>query len=419
MWRVFVFYIGGLGALRDKCQGGLLIGMRELGLIWVGAMWERDVHLTTNKMKMPLFLKLLLSSIQIANLVPKRFYYFDGQHWPGPFTRAEIKSNGLNEDNLVWWPGICPDKTKHPKDCKHDKRTLKQIKEENKTPILILSIIAIIIITSIVSSYPYIFDSGANKSSEEIETQIKLEIEGLKLDLRSTKKTNFYEINKIPTSQLVDNYVGNYYIVNLQNASLNEKIIFPTGKYVLDDLSFDYINALNKFMNEFYIKLDNGLRVELFVKGSADYLGHENFKSALDLRYNSRNGFDRFEYLPSIEGKEFLFSSKSKIQTIGNEFNNTELPNLRGKFIQYKIKENYPQIGPPILLEGMVKKEINTDLRNANIFLFADWETIKYKSKENEGNIFNFILRIIFLIFVISLIVILISLFRRVLTQLI
>lgn len=78
--------------------------------------------------------------------------------------------------------------------------------------------------------------------------------------------------------------------------------------------------------------------------------------------------------MPKIEDKKSVsvFSKQTSKQFIPDIFNNSHLPNLRGRFIQEKFYEAYDGLcKKPIILEGSVTLRQAMDDRNAMLLLYV------------------------------------------------
>ena len=87
------------------------------------------------------------------------------------------------------------------------------------------------------------------------------------------------------------------------------------------------------------------------------------------------------EYSPKSFGQEYSYMTDTRRKVINEPFNNSDLPFLRSKFLQYKIHNIYPDIKEPIILEGEVAHKIDDKLRNAYMILYIDWESENIKIK--------------------------------------
>lgn len=339
--------------------------------------------------------------------MPKIYKYQKGEAWSGHHELSEILYMGLPEDTLVWWEGLCPNNEPAER-CSHC-MTIKKIRSDrsiqapaippqnqtapnpkpepdNKGPKIkylswVFGVLALaLVVFAVIALYPYIFDNskGQEKKKEKIDQEIKIDIEKLTVELRSTKETEYYEVKKIPNPEIIEDIKGDYFVVDLKIAQRNEKVLFSSGEYVIEDLNEEFVNALGKFMDEVYNKLDKGVECRLYVKGSADIAGQETFKKSIDNRFGAEEGFTTIEYLKAIEGSKSLFSQTKQLQSIGSEYTNTDLPNLRGKFIQFKITQNYKNIRPTILQGSVEGTKPDEKLRNAYLFLYVNWEKKKY-----------------------------------------
>lgn len=234
----------------------------------------------------------------------------------------------------------------------------------------IVALVPVFFLTTLI--LPYIgTPDGAKKIV--IDEQFKVDFKKLQIELRTKKTTEFYEIEKIPTDELVEDNEGSYYVVNLDDSRYKERVLFQEGEYVIQDLNMKLITPMNKFMNEVYYYLDAGTECQLFIKGSADIKGHETFKKQIDGDYE----FKKIKYYPKISNSKYR--PKYQVQRIGDFYTNSDLPNLRARFIQEKIGDNFSGISKPIILEGEVGNEESKYLRNAYLILFVNFENKKFK----------------------------------------
>jgi len=307
----------------------------------------------------------------------KKYFYNDNEQWLGEFSYNELKQRNIPTTNLIWYNGLCPN-GEPPERCRHIVPFSKLIEQYEPTPVLLkqnrnatllgLGLIALVFLLFFV----FIFTRPVNKKKETVIVEIEIPI--IKSKLRTTYETQYYEIQKQPNPELVKGLKGDYYIINLKNAVTNERILFKVGEYFIDDFNEQFITSLNKFMTEIYSKIDSGVDCQIFVKGSADILGQGKFKRQIDKRYGTDQGFTKIEYYKGVSSSDYLFLSEFDTETIDNEYTNSNLPNLRGKFFQFKISQSYRDIKSPIILEGRVKREVDSTLRNTNLILFVNWD---------------------------------------------
>jgi hypothetical protein len=318
--------------------------------------------------------------------VAKIYKYKLDNTWHGDFEWSDLLQ--LPDNTLVWYVGLCPDN--HPPErCEHcltigeikKKRAPKSVSEPTKIVALTklqLFVISLLLLAG-VALYPYVCTqkNTQEKKIEIIDQTIKLDITKLRAELRTIKTTEYYETQKISNPELIKDKKGDYFIIDLGKVYTKEKVLFKPGRYIIEDLDEAFLTAVNHFMKEVYTKIDKGVECQLFVKGSADIAGNKRFQETLDATYGAKEGFARIEYLKSLEASQSLFSQETGTMNIGGIYTNKELPNLRGKFIQYKIMQNFKEVIPKIL-EGKVEGTVDEKLRNAYLLLYVNWQNKKY-----------------------------------------
>lgn len=169
--------------------------------------------------------------------------------------------------------------------------------------------------------------------------------------------------------EIVRGNSGKYFFINLYQYRHKKILKFPTGHYVIDDID-KYKSALTEFGEEILNILEtsefrDGYKV--YIKGSADYLGHETFAST----FNNNYRYEEICFLPRYERTSHLFVKKEKCITVKEPIVNDDLPNLRAAFIQEKFDNFYSAIiETPEILQGGVTLDISEINRNASLILF-------------------------------------------------
>ena len=209
---------------------------------------------------------------------------------------------------------------------------------------------------------PYIHTK--NESETEIETSIKIEYDSLVLELKTSKKTKYFEAQKIPNTEVIKGKKGKYYIITLENPDFEEKILFEGGKYIIRDFDEQLLIPLNSFMSEVYRVLDAKEECALFVIGGADIAGNETFKDKLLPNYK----YTTIEYYPKIG--DASYSPIINTYKVENIYTNKDLPNLRARFIQDKTEDSFSDVSKPIILQGEVKTIDDEKERKVRLLLF-------------------------------------------------
>ncbi|MEM8891573.1 MAG: hypothetical protein AAGD28_26585, partial [Bacteroidota bacterium] len=182
-------------------------------------------------------------------------------------------------------------------------------------------------------------------------------------------KRPYWEAEFHPDDEVVEGYKGKYFAIKLKDAEKNVKLLFKAGQYYMDKTEFreTYGSTIIAFVTEalHYMKKGDADQVKLFVQGSADIVGQSTFRGKLDDRYM----YTEVQVLPSKEDKESFSPNSTKKEIPESNFNNTHLPDLRGRYLKEMISV-YSKKLKPIQLEGAVKDFASEGERNAIIYLF-------------------------------------------------
>lgn len=219
------------------------------------------------------------------------------------------------------------------------------------------------------------------------ESEVELEISDVKakIKIEYISENQRIETQKIPNKQLVKSNIGEYYKINLKLADSKKKVLFPTGEYFFDEQQKELINSINEFRKEIYGVIEQNYETKLFVKGTADALGRDNFEGSIEAPYNKDRGFTDLKYFPN-DPQNRMYTNQFESYHIEKKFDNKDLPNLRARFLQYIFSESDPDLPVPIILEGNVKDVIDDQERNAYLIMFVNWE--KKIEKRNYNNQF-------------------------------
>jgi hypothetical protein len=312
-------------------------------------------------------------------LLGKKYHYFLDNKWYGPVSYFTLSGLKLDYDTLVWWPAACKSGHKSPIECDHHKTPLWIIKREHNNTFRNVCILILFLATELMI-LPYIFKSKGSVKHEKINTELNFSFDDLKIKLKTGMETDYVAIDRIPNHEIVKGRPGDYYLINIKNSRTSDKIYFQAGEFTIPDLDENFVTSLRKFMTDVYGKVNNKVACQLYAKGSADHKGQETFKKYLDSYYGDTLNFKEIEYLPKIDRAETQFSPELTVQSIPTVFTNSDLPNLRGKFIQCKIARTYTDISPPIILEGSVNDKDGEAFRNAYLIMYVNWaDTLQSK----------------------------------------
>lgn len=200
--------------------------------------------------------------------------------------------------------------------------------------------------------------------------------EMLEKKLKQNYITPKFSVVGILNREFVRGKNGRYYKVTLNDVLYSKKILFEEGKYTIDQFDDRLLIPMNVFLDSVYNVVEKGYKCELFVKGSADFKGNEVFKRSFDSEYGISEGFSYFTIYPKF-GNSFIPENEGT--QIEEPITNSELPNLREKFLQYIFSEYITDLKEPVILEGDVTPNISSEDRNGYLYMYVDWESKKIK----------------------------------------
>lgn len=177
-----------------------------------------------------------------------------------------------------------------------------------------------------------------------------------------------YYLSYLEDNEIVENNQGVYFRVSLTNSTYSHSLNFGNGKYIIKDID-RYKSAFIEFADNVLKHIDkdslNARGYKIFVKGSADALGANSFRSS----QVKPHVYDNVCYLPKANS-ENQFSGPLVCRDIPENFSNSHLPNLRGRYIIDLFSLYLNQYEIPIQLEGNVTYDISKGDRNAIIYLY-------------------------------------------------
>ena len=178
-----------------------------------------------------------------------------------------------------------------------------------------------------------------------------------------------------PDDEVVEGYKGRYFEVKLKDADKNVKLQFAPGEYFMDKSAFrkNYGTTIGAFVKEALhnLKKADESKVIVFIQGSADITGDKTFTGKLDDRFL----FQKISVLPQKNEPERFSGQAVEKETPMQNFKNNHLPNLRAQYLKEMISV-YSKKLDPVLLDGVVKKYVSKEERNAVIYLFFPEELL-------------------------------------------
>ncbi|MEM9273001.1 MAG: hypothetical protein AAGA80_08575 [Cyanobacteria bacterium P01_F01_bin.143] len=187
-----------------------------------------------------------------------------------------------------------------------------------------------------------------------------------------------YRTTKIPDDEIVQGKKGDYYWIDIKDAETLEILLFEAGRYKIGGLNRRFGESIQSFYSDTIEPIkNNGKNWDLFLQGSADYLGHENFQGELKDVDCQPEDFRSISVHPPIQKDSTdLYSIKSIDKPIQNTmYKNEHLPNLRARFMQCKLQQIYDLKSE--ILDGYVKDLIGEEYRNVYLILFIERNSVK------------------------------------------
>lgn len=189
-------------------------------------------------------------------------------------------------------------------------------------------------------------------------------------------RTNKYvEYTLGSNNEILQNYVGNYYLVDIRSAETNHLITFSSGKYFIDSFSEEYNDPMLEFKKNILEFIENSSssmsKFKIFVKGSADITGNLTFQQPLNPKYQYKD----IIYFKKRNNSEYQYiNEQGKMNIENNIYRNKELPNLRANFIKNVFQEKYQIddfLGEIGILDGSISQDTTFAGRNVKIFLYV------------------------------------------------
>ena len=237
-------------------------------------------------------------------------------------------------------------------------------KENIKSVIVTRMVLSILIIVPFVVNCRCILPKNINLSVQAKILEKRIKARGF--------NTVSFSIIALLDKELVKGKKGDYYKVDLNNSALKKKVLFPTGKYVIGKLDENLLIPMNSFTDSVYTILKEGFDCDLFVRGNADVLGKHSFQDVFVKGYGKKEGFSKFQVYP-IEDE--FYGRISTYRTIKEPFNNNDLPDLRGRFLQSIFEDHFQDLTTPSILEGKVTNSVSRLDRSGYLLMYVDWDS--------------------------------------------
>jgi len=206
----------------------------------------------------------------------------------------------------------------------------------------------------------------------EKEVRLKIDAKHMVVELRAGSTTKNYKVSLVPHTQIVEENEGDYFYISLTNPITNSPFFFKEGKYTLEELDPDFLDALTIFQKTVLDKIKI-LDAKIYIQGKADSLS-PSFRS--DFRSFSCNNEPSSEisYHKKAEFGEYKYTKDLYTKIIGTTYGNDDLPELRAKFLQCKYKtisrDSSAEETPAEIIQGGVDRSINEISRNGTFLLY-------------------------------------------------
>jgi hypothetical protein len=177
-------------------------------------------------------------------------------------------------------------------------------------------------------------------------------------------KTREFWITREPGHDVVYGDSGTFYLIDLRDRQADASIYFDPGKYNKDRLSQAYREALDSLKAKVLHPLDSlTVPYRLYVVGTADTLDAEDPLLGAVLGDLP----DRITFLEKNPGRPGQWLLDARDAPTPREYDNDDLPNLRGAFLQQLVKGMNCDV---TLLEGSVIESNNPMDRRALLYLY-------------------------------------------------
>jgi hypothetical protein len=168
------------------------------------------------------------------------------------------------------------------------------------------------------------------------------------------------EIRKLENREMVQGEIGDYYLIGLKDRQTGSPIIFPPAQFIIFEKESQLHSAVDELREAVLQRIPPDWRYRLFVRGYAD---GGSFKEPIrDAAYRN------LEFLPPADSSGSSYRSQSISKRLGRDFENRDLPNLRGAFIARTLKASIKGESP-VLLGNAPGAGTNKASRRADIIL--------------------------------------------------
>jgi hypothetical protein len=168
------------------------------------------------------------------------------------------------------------------------------------------------------------------------------------------------EIRKLENREMVQGEIGDYYLIGLKDTQTSSPFIFPPAQFMISEKEGQLHSAVDELREAVLKRIPQEWRYRIFVRGYAD---GGSFKEPI-----RDAGYRNIEFLPPADSSGSSYRSQPMSQHLGRDFENADLPNLRGAFIARTLQASIKG-EPPVLLGNAPSAGMNKASRRADIIL--------------------------------------------------
>jgi hypothetical protein len=210
-----------------------------------------------------------------------------------------------------------------------------------------------------------------HKEIREAQERLMYEVRQIKKKLEQRDEYDIWSATRFPDTNVVRGLEGYYYVIDIRDAYKGEILEFKKGEYTIDEFDKKFRDSFADFTKQILRELvPKNIPHGIFIKGSADILGHNTFKRNFETLYV----FKEVKVYPKVSGtSKYRYIKHYTTDYIMEPIGNSNLPNLRARFLQLKLLEVYPEIKEAPILDGNVDSRLGQAYRNAMLLLFVEW----------------------------------------------
>jgi len=167
-------------------------------------------------------------------------------------------------------------------------------------------------------------------------------------------------ITKLENSELVQGEIGDYYLISLKDTQTGSPIVFPPAQFIITEKADQLHSAMDELREAVLKRIPPDWQYRIFVRGYAD---GGSFKEPI-----GEDAYRDLEFLPPSESSGASYRSQLIRKHLNREFENEDLPNLRGVFLARTLHASMKGEFP-VLLGNSPETGTNKASRRADIIL--------------------------------------------------